>query len=262
MPRSTPAPRDAEPPADAEAILRQLRLVDDERQWRARSIDVTTAIRAVKSYQQRRFSKTYADLLSAERYAGVTHFFLTELYGPTDFSERDAQFAKVVPTLVRLFPQEIVDAVATLATLHALSESLDSRMAETLELTPERRMDARAYVAAWQAVGRTADRQRQIDLTLHVAATLDRLTRKPMLRTTLRLMRSPARAAGLGELQRFLENGFDTFQAMKGAHEFIAIVRSREQSLAARLFDIENATVHAEIDLPAAAIDGSSEAPT
>ena len=49
-------------------------------------------------------------------------------------------------------------------------------------------------------------------------------------------MRGPARVAGLSELQRSLENGFDIFRAMKGAEEFIALIASRERAFAARLF--------------------------
>ena len=66
---------------------------------------------------------------------------------------------------------------------------------------------------------------------------LDSLTRKPLLRTTLHLMRGPARAAGLPALQQFLETGFDTFKAMGGAEEFLAIVGTRERALAAALFE-------------------------
>ena len=49
-------------------------------------------------------------------------------------------------------------------------------------------------------------------------------------------MRGPARVAGLSELQRSLENGFDIFRAMKGAEEFIALIASRERAFAAELF--------------------------
>ena len=49
-------------------------------------------------------------------------------------------------------------------------------------------------------------------------------------------MRAPAAAAGLGDLQRFLESGFDTFAAMKGARDFVATVQTRETELAAALF--------------------------
>ena len=49
-------------------------------------------------------------------------------------------------------------------------------------------------------------------------------------------MRGPARAAGLSELQQFLETGFETFREMKGAHDFMAIVDERERVLSSALF--------------------------
>jgi hypothetical protein len=38
-------------------------------------------------------------------------------------------------------------------------------------------------------------------------------------------------------LQRFLEAGFDTFKAMRGADEFLTTVGSRERALMAALFE-------------------------
>ena len=52
-------------------------------------------------------------------------------------------------------------------------------------------------------------------------------------------MRKPARAAGLGELQRFLEAGFDTFKAMRGATEFLSLINERETLLVSTLFGAE-----------------------
>ena len=78
---------------------------------------------------------------------------------------------------------------------------------------------------------------------LGLFAILDRLTRNPLVRHSLRMMRGPARAAGLGELQRFLESGFDTFKAMHGARDFLAAIGARERALAQALFD---ASVDAE----------------
>ena len=57
------------------------------------------------------------------------------------------------------------------------------------------------------------------------------------MRSTLKLMRGPAQAAGLSDLQRFLESGFDAFGAMRGASEFLALVAQRERALAAALFE-------------------------
>lgn len=217
----------------AESLLLHLRAVDDERARRAADPTLDARVQALKAWQQRRFADTYADLLADPRYAAATRFFLQELYGPGDYRQRDAQFARVIPTLTRLFPAEVVDTVAKLARLHALSERLDTRMAEQLaspDITPE------AYAAAWRACGEPEARQHQIELTMAVGESLDRLTRKPLLRQSLKLMRGPAQVAGLGALQHFLETGFDTFRAMRGAATFLATVRQREQALAQALF--------------------------
>jgi len=219
---------------DGTLILQHLDTVAAERQRRARDAALETRVRAVKAYQHRRFARTYADLLSTPRYAKAARFFLDDLYGPHDFNERDDQFARIVPALVRLFPQEIVSTVRTLAELYAISEVLDTQMAAAC---PAPEMAAPAYLAAWQTTGRPADRERQIALMLDVGAALDRYTRNPLLRHTLRLMRGPARAAGMGALQTFLERGFDTFREMRGAQEFLATIAARERALALALFD-------------------------
>lgn len=214
-------------------ILTHLNAVQAERERRRQSPELHARVQAVKDYQQRRFAATYDDLLANPRYRPAARFFLDELYGPADFSQRDAQFARVVPALVRLFPEEIVATVATLTTLHALSESLDSQMAEQIA-SPD--MNATCYASAWQATGRAAERQQQIDLMLSVGSSLDKLTRKPLVRASLLMMRGPARAAGLGELQTLLETGFEAFRCMKGATEFLSTVRQRETDLCAALF--------------------------
>ena len=217
----------------AAGIARHLEAVAAERARRAAAPSLLAKVNALKAYQQARFSHTYADLLASDRYGAASRYFLDELYGPKDFSARDDQFARVAPKIARVFPDQVAGTLATLSELHALSEALDTAMAERLdsaEIEPAR------YIAAWQGVGRAADRERQIALTLSIAEQLDRITRLPLLRNALRLMRGPARAAGLADLQRSLETGFDTFRAMHGADEFVAFIGERERELAEALF--------------------------
>ena len=223
----------------AQTLLGHLATVRAERAKRRVGAGLDDAVLRVKHYQQRRFSHSYADLLASTRYRPAAQFFLDELYGPRDFTRRDAQFERVVPALVRLFPAAIVATVATLAELHALSEQLDSAMAEQLAAGADAtraEIDAPAYARAWQASATPAQRERQIALTLEVGASLDRLTANGWVANSLRLMRGPARAAGLGELQTFLEAGFETFRAMHGAQEFLGFVDAREHRLSAALF--------------------------
>ena len=220
--------------ADGDRILEHLGSVAALRAHHRADPARAERVGALKAYQARRFECTYADLLAHPRYQGATRFFLHELYGPQGFSARDTQFSRIVPALVRLFPAELVATVATLGELHALSESLDDGAARQLPRLPA---DAPGYAQAWLATGRAPAREQQIALTLRIGAAIDRYTRNRLLRTTLRMMRGPAQAAGLHDLQTFLEAGFDAFGAMRGAADFLRWVGERERVLAAALFD-------------------------
>ncbi|MDP1690716.1 MAG: hypothetical protein Q8L49_01920 [Burkholderiaceae bacterium] len=220
------------------AILHHLGSVRVERAARAADPALAERVTRLKRYQQARFARTYADLLADPRYAGAARFFFDDLYGPGDFSQRDAQFARIVPALVRLFPSEVVGTVEALTALHALSEQLDSEMARHVDKLP---VTASLYVAAWRRTGQPANRRRQIGLMLEVGHALDVYTHRPLLRHSLRAMRIPARAAGLSALQTFLESGFDTFRAMRGADQFLTQIAQREASVAASLFGVGSA---------------------
>ena len=218
----------------ATRILKSLAEVDIERRRRGATPGLAAAVEALKTYQQRRFAATHASLLAHPRYGRAANFFLNELYGPQDFTQRDTQFSRIVPALVRLFPADIVGTVESLAAVHALSERLDTAMAIHLDGAPPARA---SYVLAWQATGEPAARARQIELVMRVGEALDRHTRSFVLRASLKAMRGPARAAGMGALQTFLESGFDAFAAMGGSKEFLSTIQARETALARRLFD-------------------------
>lgn len=220
--------------ADGQAILLHLHEVWVERDRRSADPRLLACVTWIKTFQQTRFRRTYADLLAAPRYAAAASFFLEELYGPVDFSSRDRQFERVVPSLVRFFPREVVGTVRSLAELHAISERLDTRMGASLlggDCSPE------TYVQAWSKVGEAGLRSTQVALTVKVGLALDSLTRKPFLRTTLRAMRGAAQVAGLSDLQHFLESGFDTFQSMPDAKWFLETIREREMLLIESLFE-------------------------
>lgn len=217
----------------AEEIQSHLREVERLREQRSRDPALQAAVTAVKQYQHRRFEQTYSDLLDSPVFAPAARFFLDDLYGPHDFVERDSQFGRIVPALVRLFPTAIVRTVSALAALHALSEDLDSCMATQLA---SQAIDVGSYGRAWRAVGRQVDREQQIMLMLEIGRALQRYTANPVLRHSLKMMRGPARTAGLGALQSFLETGFDTFRAMKGSGYFLETIAQRERDLANRLF--------------------------
>jgi hypothetical protein len=75
-----------------------------------------------------------------------------------------------------------------------------------------------------------------VKLIGEVGRRLDALVRKPFVMRMLRLMRRPAKLAGLEDLQDFLERGFESFRLMAGADEFLALIHERESRIMDRLF--------------------------
>jgi len=189
--------------------------------------------RGLKEWQAGRLMGTYTDILADPRYHAAAEFFLTDLYGPKDFSTRDAQLARVLPIMLRILPERALATLVEAVRMDMLSESLDTDMVMVMRRIGIdcRHIDEDSYAAAYRACGRVTDRERQIALIDDIGQALDRLTHLPMVQASLRLMRKPAAMAGLEDLHRFLEQGFRSFRDMAGAAEFLAIINQRETDL-------------------------------
>jgi hypothetical protein len=187
----------------------------------------------LKRWQSERLARTYADMAAQARYAAATAFFIDDLYGAKDFSARDQAMLRILPVMTRLLPASAVETAALSIELEALSEDLDHRLAAKLAAGP---ITEESYAKAYRASATRAERERQVELIGAAGRRLDEVVRKPMLGSTLKLMRRPARMAGLADLQHFLERGFGAFRAMKGADEFLSRVRERETAILNRLF--------------------------
>jgi hypothetical protein len=243
-----------------DAVFRVSRL----REIYAADPDLAGRVNAVKSFQACRFAGTYSDLLAGGAYCDAARFFLEELYSDKDYADRDTQFGRIAGALQTLFPKQVVATAVSLAQLHRLTEEMDHAMATTWaggDVSGNLSTYAQ-YFSAWQAVGRRAERNRQLQVVQEIGRELARLTRMPGLRLMLRMMRKPAHAAGLGSLQDFLESGFDTFAGMSrqphGVETFLSIVEKRESALIDLLFDGDPVACETEL----AVILGRAHGPT
>ena len=191
----------------------------------------------LREWQAARLSRSYPDLLASERFGKAAHFFLTDHYGPKDFSSRDEEVERIMPLMLSILPLSALQTLSLAIEVDALTEALDAAMVVELEKAGAiDAIDAEAYASAYRAVGRQLDRERQIDLIQSTGEALDRLAKKPLLTTLLKLMRAPAHLAGLGDLHEFLESGFDAFRHMGDAHEFLDIIETRERRVLENLF--------------------------
>ena len=208
------------------------------KRWRGEDRDPESGarIREVKRWQAERLTRTYADLASEPRYRSATAFFLEDLYGPKDFSDRDAAMLRILPVMTRVLPAKAVETAALSIEVEALSEELDHRLAAALGSAP---LTEQSYAQAYRQSASREERLRQIALIVEVGHRLDGLVGWPFVSQTLKLMRTPARLAGLSDLQDVLERGFEAFRRMAGADEFLAVIESRERAILERLFNEE-----------------------
>jgi hypothetical protein len=221
---------DARSPAHADSLKRHLERL---KELRGEGNRAPARLAELKRWQSKRLERTYADIAAQPRYKAATAFFLDDLYGPKDFSGRDQAMLRILPVMSRILPEKAVETAALSIELEAVSESLDQRLAAALPAGP---IDADAYANAYRETSTRAQRQHQIELLDAVGHRLDALVAKPLVSSTLKLMRRPAKVAGLGDLQEFLERGFAAFRGMKGADGFLALVRERETAILNRLF--------------------------
>ncbi len=202
-----------------------------------------SACRAIKRYQSARFENTYHDLLSTSNFGPACGFFLSEIYGDRDFSQRDNEFSRIAGAIERIFPQSIVEIAVDLAELHAETERFDAEMATfvlrttPVKATPE--VSLATYTDAWNGTAACGDRLKQLNMVLHLGRRLNRVTRIPGVRLSLKAMRIPARAAKLTALQDFLERGLDTFcnlsRIPRGVDLFLQAIEAREHRWMASL---------------------------
>jgi hypothetical protein len=195
-----------------------------------------------------RLAATHADLLGDPRYGAAAGFFLSDLYGPADTTERDEQMERAIPKLAPVLPVGALQSLALAVELDALTEDLDSRLVDALRQRGPAvvTIDADAYAAAYRAAGTPEERRAQVELVDRIGRLLDRVSHKPMIQVALELSRGPAGLAGLAAVQDFLERGLAAFRGMQGAEVFLEIIRRRETAIMERLF----AHVPAPFDLP------------
>jgi hypothetical protein len=213
----------------SEALARVLAL----RAGLAAGAGATSRWLALKQWQSARLRRTYADLFAQPRYVRAGEFFLSELYGPKDFTQRDQEALRVVPKLARLLPERAIETLRLAVELDELSEILDVRLAG--HLSDHVGIDDAGYCRAYRQAGTEAERLRQIDLVDQIGRSLEKLARVPLLTGLLHMMRRPAEAAGVAHLHQFLQSGFDAFKAMGPAGDFLATVRRRETMLMQRI---------------------------
>ena len=193
----------------------------------------------IQTWQRQRLAGTYTALISEDRYRAAGHFFLNEIYAGLDFRKRDQEIERVYPVMVRMLHDDMIKVLAQAFELQSLSLQFDMDMTTELKDVGWDHLDTHRYGEIYRRCGRLAERERQIELIHRLGLELNRLVRHRLVLLLIRTLRGPARAAGFGLLQSFLERGLKAFRKMGDGTAFIETIWQREREIMYRLFDAD-----------------------
>lgn len=220
-------------PAESSELVQLIERTQTLRRSEAEDSSFAERLRELRAWQAARLSRTYEDLAENPRKAPAVEFFLRDLYGPQDFGQRDSELARAGPLLARTLPHGALRVLLDALELYALSAEFDQALARAL--TPGD-ISNESYARAYRTVGRPGERQRQIELIMHIGKGLARAVRQPLIGLALRATHVPAHVAGFGALQDFLERGFGAFRRLDDAQAFLDTIRERESALSEAIF--------------------------
>ncbi len=184
-------------------------------------------LQALQQWQRARLDATYADLRSSDRYHAACEFFLDELYGGRDVAARDRQLTKAAPVMRRFLPDDLLAAVGDALRLQAMSLAFDFKLAGLL--IEAEVIDQPGYAEAYRRDQNWAGRREQLTLIFELGQLLGETVQHAMVHRLIRMMRAPAKLAGFGLLQAFLQEGLDAFSKMGAPDLFLETIHTREQ---------------------------------
>jgi hypothetical protein len=192
----------------------------------------------LRQWQAGRLSRTYADLLADERHAPACRFFLSDIYAPCDFSQRDHDLERIYNLMLRFVPPQMLKLLADSIELNQLTYSLDQALMHALvdQLGASGEITAELYAHGYRLCDNYAERVHQIELIVQVVRKVGEGARQALVGATLRLARRPAEKAGWFELYDFLMRGYTAFRQMRGGENFARTIQDREMRILDRIF--------------------------
>ena len=191
-------------------------------------------LRRLQAFQAQRLESNYDEVRLVPKNRLACDFFLNELYGDSDFAQRDHDVERIYPIMVKILPGQVLETVSRAVELNAVSHELDLAMVDFL---PQGAISLRDYQHAYRHSAPAQLRRYQLALILSLGRELARVVKIPLMYRLLQMCRWPAKLAGLAALQLFLERGFAAFVALDGARPFLQEIRQREVAFMQQCLD-------------------------
>lgn len=194
----------------------------------------------LSTWQSMRLERTHADLLHDPEFSQACQFFLSDIYAPRDFSQRDHDGTRIYNFMHKFLPEAALYPLAAALQVNRMTQQLDLQLAEAMQvhLGVVDRFDMAQYEEAYRTCDNYQERALQITMVSEIGSHLDPLLRVPLIGSTLRMARRPATRLGWVEMQSFLERGYQAWRSLKRPELFLRTVEQREQAILDRIYGL------------------------
>lgn len=219
-------------------LLRELQHREEARRKAANGVTLDPKLVLLRRWQSERLARTYADLLADEQYRAACLFFLSDIYSPRDFSQRDQDAEHLYNLLSRFLPAAMLTLLADAIRINQLTNQLDRALLKVLveDLAMTDAITPQLYAQAYRLCDNYSERREQIELLVKILREAATGARNPIFAVSLRLARAPARRAGWDELYDFLKRGYAACKPMRNVDYFVATIYQREMDLLDRIY--------------------------
>jgi hypothetical protein len=192
----------------------------------------------LSAWQSMRLERTHADLLHDPEFSQACLFFLSDIYAPRDFSQRDHDGTRIYNFMHKFLPEAALYPLAAALQVNRMTQQLDVQLAEMMQdqLGVVDRFDMARYEEAYRLCDNYEERSHQIAMVKEIGTHLDPLLRVPFIGSTLRMARRPATRLGWIEMQSFLERGYQAWRSLKRPEVFLNTIEQREQAILDRIY--------------------------
>lgn len=192
----------------------------------------------LRTWQSQRLAQTYTDLLADPHAGAACRFFLSDIYAPRDFSQRDHDIEQIYAYLVRVLPSHALQLLSEVIELNHLTNALDTILCHVLvdQLRVTDGITSEQYAAGYRLCDNYAARVRQIELITQVLRQVGAGSRLAVVGLAMKLARGPALHAGWGELYDFLTRGYAAFKRLRDLPHFVETIGTRERRILDQIF--------------------------
>ncbi len=229
---------DTPKPPSAAQLLRDLQTNEELKHQPVSERGLDPHLALLRTWQSDRLARTYADLLNDQHYRQACLFFLSDIYAPQDFSQRNHDVERIHSFLSRVVPAHMLQLLTDTIELNTLSDKLDDQLVRVLvdklgvtdTITPE------LYAEGYRLCDNYAERVYQIDLITKVVEQVGKGARLIIVGAALKMLRRPAHQAGWVELYDFLERGYAAFKQIRDVKFFVDTIQQREKLILDQIF--------------------------